>query len=152
MTTEAKQATGWDNGETMTQPDDRHHEHDKPGFNAEEFLRNELLLDGLAMCVPMAQVMSVMRREQLADTVAAQQNLVLRTIRSLLDEGLMKIGDILGASDERVVPWDLSIDAAMDRVHDLFVGHYDQPTLWDLTIWLQLTPEGERLAESLKNS
>ncbi|OBH59680.1 hypothetical protein A5682_00065 [Mycobacterium mantenii] len=134
----------------MTQPDDQHLEDDKPGTGGEEFLRNELLLDGLAMCVPMAQVTSVTKRNHLADTVVAEQNLVLRTIRSLLEDGLMKIGDILGASDERVVPWDLSIDDAMDRVVDLFVGHYDEPTLWDLTIWLQLTPEGERLAESLK--
>ncbi len=134
----------------MTQPNDGHLGHDKPDINAEEFLRNELLLDGLAMCVPMAQVTSVTKRHHLADTVAAEQTLVLRTIRSLLDEGLMKIGDILGASDERVVPWDLSIDAAMDRLYDLFVGHYDEPTLWDLSIWLQLTPHGERLAESLK--
>ncbi|BBY37730.1 hypothetical protein MMAN_18640 [Mycobacterium mantenii] len=135
----------------MTQPDEQHLENDKPGTDAKEFLRNELLLDGLAMCVPMAQVTSVTKRNHLADTVVAEQNLVLRTIRSLLEDGLMKIGDILGASDERVVPWDLSIDDAMDRVHDLFVGHYDEPTLWDLTIWLQLTPEGERLAESLKS-
>lgn len=135
----------------MTQPDDQHLGHDNPGINAEEFLRNELLLDGLAMCVPMAQVTSVTKRHRLAPTGAAEQNLVLRTIRSLLDDGLMKIGDILGASDERVVPWDLSIDAAMDRVYDLFVGHYDEPALWDLTIWLQLTPKGERLAESLKD-
>lgn len=134
----------------MTQPDDQHLENDKPGTDAEEFLRNELLLDGLAMCVPMAQVTSVTKRNHLADTVVAEQNLVLRTIRSLLEDGLMKIGDILGASDERVVPWDLSIDAAMEHFRDLFVGHYDEPTLWDLTVWLQLTPEGERLAESLK--
>ncbi|OBC00339.1 hypothetical protein [Mycobacterium sp. 852002-40037_SCH5390672] len=132
----------------MTQSDGRHHES---GIRAEEFLRKRLLLDGLAMCVPMAHVTSVMRREQLADTVAGQQDVVLHTIRSLLDDGLMKIGEILGASDERVVPWDLSIDAAMDRVRDLFVGHCDEPTLWDLTIWLQLTPEGERLAESLQS-
>ncbi|WP_374025552.1 hypothetical protein [Mycobacterium sp. HNNTM2301] len=134
----------------MTQPDDRHLGHNKPGMNAEDFLRKELLLDGQAMCVPMAQVTSVMRRHRLADTVEDEQNLVLRTIRSLLDDGLMKIGDILGASDERVVPWDLSIDAAMERLRDLFVGHYDEPTLWDLAVWFQLTPEGEKVAESLK--
>ncbi|GAA4289823.1 hypothetical protein [Mycobacterium paraffinicum] len=134
----------------MTQPDDRHLGHNKAGISAEEFLRNELLLDGLAMCVPMAQVTSVTKRHHLADTAEDEQNLVLRTIRSLLDDGLMKIGDILGASDERVIPWDLSIDAAMERLRDLFVGHYDEPTLWDLAVWLQLTPDGERLAESLK--
>ncbi|BBZ70197.1 hypothetical protein [Mycobacterium paraseoulense] len=134
----------------MTQPDDRRLGHDEAERNAQDRLRRRLLFDAVGNCLPMAHVTSVMRREQLADTVAAQQELVLRTIRSLLDDGLMKIGDILGASDERVVPWDLSIDAAMDRLRDLFVGHYDEPTLWDLAVWLQLTPDGERLAESLQ--
>lgn len=97
----------------------------------------------------MAQLTSVIDRKGLADTVSARQDLVLRTIRSLLDDGLMKIGDILGASDERVVPWDLTTDAAMDRVRDLFVDHYSERTLWDFTIWFQLTPTGERLARTL---
>jgi hypothetical protein len=135
----------------MTQPDDWNREQGEAARSDQDRLRMRLLSDAVGNCLPMAHVMSVMSREQLADTVAAEQNLVLRTIRSLLEEGLMKIGDILGASDERVVPWDLSTDAAMDRVHDLFVGHYDEPSLWDLAIWLQLTPEGERLAQSLKS-
>lgn len=131
----------------MTQPDDRG--HDEAERRAQDRLRRRLLFDAVGNCLPMAHVTSVMRREQLADTVAAEQEVVLRTIRSLLDDGLIKIGDILGASDERVVPWDLSIDAAMDRLRDLFVGHYDEPELWDLAIWLQLTPDGEKVAESL---
>lgn len=135
----------------MTQPDDRRLGHEEAERSAQDRLRRRLLFDAVGNCLPMAHVTSVMRREPLADTVAAQQEVVLRTIRSLLDDGLMKIGDILGASDERVVPWDLSIDAAMDRLRDLFVGHYDEPTLWDLAVWLQLTPEGERLAGSLQS-
>ena len=135
----------------MTRPDDGHRDRDERGFNSENFLRNELLLDGTAMCVPMAHVESVINREHLAGTVVARQQLALHTIRSLLDDGLMKIGDILGASDERVVPWDLTIDAAMERVRDLFVDHYNERTLWDLTIWLQLPPAGERLARVLKD-
>jgi hypothetical protein len=135
----------------MTRPDGGHHDRYERDFNAENPLRNELLLDGTAMCVPMAHVESVINREDLAGTVVARQQLALRTIRSLLDDGLMKIGDILGASDERVVPWDLTIDAAMERVRDLFVDHYNERTLWDLTIWLQLTPAGERLARALKD-
>jgi hypothetical protein len=63
----------------------------------------------------------------------------------------MKIGDIRGASDESVVPWNLTIDAAMERIRDLFVDHYHERTLWDLTIWLQLTRAGERFARALKD-
>ena len=49
------------------------------------------------------------------------------------------------------VPWDLTIDAAMERVRDLFVDHYNERTLWDFTIWLQLAPAGDRLARALKD-
>ncbi|BAX91674.1 hypothetical protein [Mycobacterium shigaense] len=62
----------------------------------------------------------------------------------------MKIGDILGASDERVVPRDLTVDAAVERVRDLFVDHYNEPDLWHFTIWLQLTLAGQRRARTLK--
>lgn len=133
----------------MTRPVDGHREHDEPRGSAQDRLRNVLLSHAVGNCLPMAHVTSVIRPEELGDTRVDQQNVVLRTIRSLLDDGLMKIGDILGASDERVVPWDLSVDAAMERVRDLFVDHYDEPNLYDFTVWLQLTPAGERLARTL---
>ena len=34
------------------------------------------------------------------------------------------------------------IDEAMDRLHERFVGHYDEPTSWDYSIWLGLTEAG----------
>jgi hypothetical protein len=131
----------------MTQPDEKR--CDQSRFSAQDSLRVRLLSDARGNCLPMAHVTSVMRREDLAHTPAARQDLALRTIRSLLDDGLIEIGDILGASDERIVPWDLSVDAAMERVYDLFIGHYDEPALWEFTIWLGLTPAGERLAHAL---
>ncbi|ETW26038.1 hypothetical protein MGAST_29585 [Mycobacterium gastri 'Wayne'] len=80
---------------------------------------------------------------------AAQQQFALRTIRSLLEDGLMQIGD-LPYPGEKFAGWDVSIDAAMQRVHDLFVRRYDDRASWDLTIWLGLTPAGERQAHKLK--
>lgn len=41
------------------------------------------------MCVPMAHVTSIINRKDLAGTVVARHELALRTIRSLLDEGLI---------------------------------------------------------------
>lgn len=128
----------------MTRSDDAHRDRDEPRSIAESALRKVLLSHALGNCLPMAHVASVLRPEDLGETLTDRQNVVLSTIRSLLDDGLMKIGNILGASDERVVPWDLTIDAAMDRVRDLFVDHYNERTLWDFTIWFQLTPAGER--------
>lgn len=133
----------------MTRSDDVHRDRDQPRSVAESALRNVLLSHAVGNCLPMAHVASVLTPEDLGETLPDRQNVVLRTIRSLLDDGLIKIGDVLGASDERVVPWDLTIDATMERVRDLFVDHYNERTLWDFTIWLQLTPAGERLARTL---
>lgn len=133
----------------MTRSDDMHRDRDEPRSNAESVLRNVLLSHAVGNCLPMAHVASVLGPEDLGETLTDRQHAVLSTIRSLLDDGLMKIGDIVGASDERVVPWDLTIDAAMERVRELFVDHYNEPTLWDFTIWLELTPAGERLARTL---
>ena len=63
----------------------------------------------------------------------------------------MEIGNIPGASDERIESWNLAPAAAIDRVHDLFVGHHDEPASWEYTIWLGLTPAGERLARELRS-
>ncbi|RUP03450.1 MAG: hypothetical protein EKK34_18460 [Mycobacterium sp.] len=134
----------------MNQPDDGCGEQGSTGHSAEGSLRRQLLSDAQGNCLPMAHIAGVISREKLADSLAAQQDLALHTIRSLLTDGLMEIGDVLGASDERIVPWDLSIDATMDRVYDLFVRHYDERALWDLTIWLGLTPAGERQAHRLR--
>lgn len=135
----------------MTQPDDGRRGHGVPGFSAQESLRAQLLSDALGNCLPLTHVTSVMSHEDLAASLRVQQDLALRTIRSLLDDRLVQIGDISGASDERIVPWDLSIDDTMDRIYDLFVNHYDEPALWEFTIWLGLTPAGERLAHQLRN-
>lgn len=116
---------------------------------AESTLRNVLLCQAVGNCLPMTHIASALRPEDLGETVTDRQNVVLRTIRSLLDDGVMKVGDILSGSDERVVPWDLTTDDAMERVRDLFVDHYNELTLWDFTIWFQLTPTGERLARTL---
>ncbi|BCI85730.1 hypothetical protein NIIDMKKI_09360 [Mycobacterium kansasii] len=51
---------------------------------------------------------------------------------------------------QKFAGWDLPIDAATQRVYDLFVRHYDNRESWDLTIWLGLTPAGERQALKLK--
>ncbi|VAZ79268.1 hypothetical protein [Mycobacterium persicum] len=134
----------------MTQPDDERRKRGQSGFSAQDSLRRRLLSDAEANCLPMAHVMGLILREHLAESLTAQQDVALRTIRSLLDDGLMEIGDILGASDERIVPWDLSIDAVMKRIYDLLVRHYEERGLWDFTIWLGLTPAGKRLARELQ--
>ncbi|AXN45400.1 hypothetical protein DSM43518_03605 [Mycobacterium marinum] len=132
----------------MTQSDEAPRAGKPPDMNSEERLRAELLTSGLEDWVPLAEVETVINRANLADSLTALQDLALRTIRSLLADGLMRIGD-LPHPGEDFAGWDVSIDAAMQRVYDLFVGHYHERALWDLTIWLGLTPDGEKLARTL---
>ncbi len=133
----------------MTQPDQNRHAASPPAPTAQDRLRAELLISALYDLVPLAQIESMIIRDNLAATLSARQEFALRTIRSLLEDELMQLGD-LPYPGEKFAGWDLSIDAAMDRVHDLFVRHYDERTSWDLTIWLGLTPAGERQAHRLK--
>ncbi|EUA07642.1 hypothetical protein I546_5294 [Mycobacterium kansasii 732] len=133
----------------MTRPDENRRPETRPIETAQDRLRAELLISALYDLVPLAEVESVIIRDNLATTIPARQQFALRTIRSLLEDGLMQIGD-LPYPGEKFAGWDLSIDAAMQRVHDLFVRHYDERALWDLTIWLGLTPAGERQAHKLK--
>jgi hypothetical protein len=39
---------------------------------------------------------------------------------------------------------------AMDRLHERFVGHYNEPASWDYSIWLGLTEAGGSVAEEVR--
>jgi hypothetical protein len=61
----------------------------------------------------------------------------------------MEIGD-LPSQGSRLAAWNVSLDAALARVSDCFVGHYDDTAMWGFSIWLGLTDAGERVARDLE--
>ena len=65
-----------------------------------------------------------------ADSLTVRRELVMDTIRSLIIDGvLIVVGHIVGGSDERVEPWDASLDDA---------------------IWFALTERGDQATEPLE--
>jgi hypothetical protein len=123
--------------------------HDTPrDQNAYERLRAELLISGLSDWVSLAEVQQIISHFQLADPDRERQDLVLRTIRSLLNDGLMQIGELPGP-DGKFPAWE-PIDVAMDRLRERFVDHYAEPTSWDYSIWLGLTDAGRPVANALR--
>jgi hypothetical protein len=116
--------------------------------NAYDRLRAELLISGLSDWVSLAEVQQIISHFQLADTDRERQDLVLKTIRSLLEDGLMQIGELPGP-DGTFPAWE-PVDVAMDRLHERFVGHYNEPTSWDYSIWLGLTETGRPAAKALR--
>ena len=108
---------------------------------AQAKLRGELLVSGLADDVPLAQIESIITRDDLAQTIGAQQKLLLDTVRSLVSEGLMEFAG-----------WgEVPLDKAMLRLQDLFVNHHDDPGSWAFAIWLTLTGAGKHLATQLQS-
>jgi hypothetical protein len=116
--------------------------------NAYERLRAELLIGGLSDWVSLAEVQHIISHFQLAEADSERQDLVLRTIRSLLNDGLMQIGELPGP-DGKFPAWE-PIDVAMDRLRERFVDHYAEPTSWDYSIWLGLTDAGRPVANALR--
>ena len=115
---------------------------------ATERLRAEILTSGLSDWVSLAEVQHVISHYQLADTDDARQGLVLGTIRSLLNDGHMQIGELPGP-DETFPAWE-PVDSAMDLLEKRFVGHYADPASWDYSIRLGLTEAGRIPAEALR--
>jgi hypothetical protein len=113
-----------------------------------ERLRAELLTSGLPDWVSLAEVQQVISHFQLADTDTDRQDLTLRTVRSLLQDGLMQIGELPGP-DGKFLAWE-PIDVAMDRLRERFVAHYAERTSWDYSIWLGLTVAGRPVANALR--
>jgi len=120
----------------------------QPGQNAYERLRAEVLTSGLSDWVSLAEVQQIITHFQLAETDSERQDLVLRTIHSLLNDGLMQIGELPGP-DGRFPAWE-PIDVAMDRLRERFVDHYAERTSWDYSIRLGLTESGRPVAKALR--
>jgi hypothetical protein len=116
--------------------------------NAYERLRAELLMGGLSDWVSLAEVRQIISHFELADTDSERQDLTLGTIRSLLEDGVMQIGELPGP-DRKFPAWE-PIDVAMNRLRERFVGHYAEPASWDYSIWLGLTEAGRPVAEALR--
>ena len=123
--------------------------HDaQPNPTAYERLRGELLTSGLSDWVSLTEVQQIISHFELTDTDRERQDLILRTIGSLLDDRLMQIGELPGP-DEKFPAWE-PVDVAMDRLHERFVGHYAEPASWDYSIWLGLTEAARPVAEALR--
>ena len=127
---------------------DRNMTHDTPRENADERLRAELLTSALSDWVSLAEVQQFICNFELANTDSERQDLTLRTIRSLLDDGLIQIGELPGP-DGKFPAWP-SIDVAMDRLRERFVDHYAEPASWDYSIWLGVTDAGRPVAKALR--
>ncbi len=121
----------------------------EPRTTAQDILRGDILASGRDDWVSMAAVQGRISRGRLADSVAERQRLVVDTVRSLLSDGLVEVGDIPGRGDPGFMPWPGSVDDVMTRFTDRFVRHHDDRLGWEYTIWLNLTAKGEEASSEI---
>ncbi|MGC2379428.1 MAG: hypothetical protein WA622_20290 [Mycobacterium sp.] len=114
-----------------------------------ERVRKELLLGALEGPVPLTAVDSSVTQQNRLAPVTEVQNATLETIRSLVGEGLVVLGDLSGETG-RLVAWSGSVEESMQKISDLYVVDYDDPGAWIWSAWLELTHKGEQVARALQ--
>lgn len=124
--------------------------HPQQEQRADERLRIELLISGLSDWVSLAEVYQIVSHFHLAETESERQDLIVRTVRSLLEDGLMQVGELPGP-DGAFAAWE-PIGIAMARLGERFIDNYSERESWDYSIWLSLSDAGLPLAKKLRNN
>lgn len=117
--------------------------------DARDEVRNGLLLDGLGKPLDLNAVDRHVRHRNPSASPLEVQNETLEVIRSLVDDGLFRLGAV-GERDERFVAWNRSLDHSIHKISHNYVKHYDDPERWMFSAWLSLTGKGELLARSIE--
>lgn len=109
--------------------------------------RESLLVKGLRKPVALNAVDWKIKHDNPSASAAEVQDGALEVIRSLADDGLVKLGAVRG---HRFVASKRPLNRTMRRISRRYVDHYDNPNAWMFAAWMKLTDEGQRLALSLE--
>ena len=110
-------------------------------------IRESVLVRGLGRPVALNAVDWKVKHDNPTASAAEVQDDTLDVIRTLVDDGLVKLGSV---RRHRFVASRRPVNKTMRRISRRYVDHYDDPTAWMFSAWLRLTNEGQRLALSLE--
>jgi hypothetical protein len=119
------------------------------GNAAQDTLRADILAMGHDDFVSMADVQASICGGLLAELSTERQQLVVDTVRSLLEDGLVEVGDIPSRNDPGFKPWPGTLDEVMTQFIGRFVGRYDDQLQWQYTIWFNLTAKGRQASADI---
>jgi hypothetical protein len=113
-----------------------------------DWIKDNLLIEGLQDWISLSEVhSSFLPKTGSPRPLHELQQLTLNMIRELISEGLFELGSAAGTKrNPRFAPWDLPLDAAMAKIEDAYVIHFDDRWNWVTMCWLNLTDKGEKLA------
>lgn len=122
-------------------------EEDK-GTSEYEDVKENLLVEGLCDWIRLGEVHSEFLFENHTPkrSAAEAQELTLRMIRELVEEGWFDLGEIVRNTNDGFEAWDLPLDDAMASIEEKYVANFDDRWGWTACAWLQLTEKGRALA------
>jgi hypothetical protein len=112
-----------------------------------QMIRDNLLLKGLGRPVALNAIDWKIKQQNPSASAAQVQKETLETIRTLVDDGLFRLGDV---NTFRFVASKRPLDRSIDKISHRYVGHYDDPKRWMFSAWMKLTDKGQQLALSLE--
>ena len=113
--------------------------------------RESVLLRGLDDWVALEAVHSAVAEANGGAPTSVVQDETLALIRSLVDEGLFRLGDLATANQE-FSAWGSSLDESIERIRDVYISNFDDQNVWPWYCWLDLTEKGEQVANEIEAS
>lgn len=124
---------------------------DDVGARDYDDVKEGLLIEGLQDWIHLSEIHQAFAFQNHAPKrpVAEAQQLTLRMIRELVDEGLFVVGVPDKKKPSGFKPWDLSVDEAMAMIEHKYVTNFEDRWNWVTCAWLALTDKGKALALEL---
>jgi hypothetical protein len=116
---------------------------------ARDNTRMELLTSGLADWVHLGEIHYQVQQDNPGFTVEQVQRETLDTIRSLVSDGLVEVGDLSGPNGQ-FASWNTSLDDSIERIAAVYINEFDNETAWLWVFWLDLTDDGRRVAQAIR--
>ncbi len=121
----------------------------EPETTAQDTLRDAILAGGHDDWVSMAEVRGCISRGRLADAASERQQLMHRTIRSLLKDALIEVGDIPAPGDPGFLVLPGTLEDVMEAMTERIVGRSDDPDSCEYSTWLNLTKKGQQASADI---
>jgi hypothetical protein len=102
----------------------------------------------LADWVHLGEIHNQVSKDHPGFTEVEVQRETLDTIRSLVSDGLVEVGNL--APGGRFAAWDTPLEESLERIAEAYVDKFENVTGWLWVFWLSLTDKGKRVAEALQ--
>jgi hypothetical protein len=110
----------------VTEPPDQNATESNQPRPGDQSLRDELLLKmSGGESLSLSHIDSIVAYDYPTEFLSTRQSRVITAITSLINDGLLVVGDP-GFAGEPVEPWQLPREEALARLHERYVTHYDE--------------------------